>query len=93
VRGRLAAARGTMDEGLTFAASAVALAEQGEFYALRTESRLVFAQLLLDAGRLDEARARAQEVVDLAQVRGDVIFEARATDLIERTAAAELHSH
>ena len=93
VRGRLAAARGTMNEALTFAASAVALADQGEFYALRTESRLVFAQLLLDAGRLDEARARAQEVVDLAQVRGDVIFEARATDLIERTAAAELHSH
>jgi len=93
VRGRLAAARGTMDEALTFAASALALADQGEFYELRTTSRLVFAPLLLEAGRLEEARARAQEVVDLAQVRGDVIFEARARDLIERTAAAESQSH
>jgi len=89
VRGRLAAARGTMDEALTFAASALTLADEGEFYELRTTSRLVFAQLLLDTGRTGDARARAQEVVDLAKVRGDVIFEARARDLIERTAAAE----
>jgi len=82
-----------MDEALTFAASALSLADEGEFYALRTESRLVFAQLLLDAGRLDEARRRAEEVIDLAQVRGDVIFEARARDLIERTATPESHSH
>jgi class 3 adenylate cyclase/tetratricopeptide (TPR) repeat protein len=93
VRGRLAAAHGTMDDALTFAASALALADQGEFYDLRTGSRLVFAQLLLDVGRIDEARARAQEVIDLAQVRGDVIFEARARDIIERTAAAESGSH
>jgi tetratricopeptide (TPR) repeat protein len=93
VRGRLAAARGTMDEALTFAASALTLADQGEFYDLRTLSRLVFAQLLLDNGRTGDARARAQEVVDLAQVRGDVIFEARARKLIERATAAESDSH
>jgi class 3 adenylate cyclase/tetratricopeptide (TPR) repeat protein len=93
VRGRLAAARRTMDEALTFAAGALALADQGEFYELRTTSRLVFAQLLLDAGRTGDARARAQEVVDLAQVRGDVIFEARARNLIERTAVVEADSH
>jgi class 3 adenylate cyclase/tetratricopeptide (TPR) repeat protein len=93
VRGRLAAARGKMDEALTFAASALALADEGEFYDLRTLSRLVLAQLLLDSRRIGDARARAQEVVDLAKIRGDVIFEARARDLIERTAAAESHSH
>ncbi len=88
VRGRLAAARGTMDEALTFAASALALADEGEYYELRTRSRLVFARLLLEAGRLEEARARAQEVVDLAQVRGDVIFEGRARDILERIASS-----
>jgi len=93
VHGRLAAARGTMDEALTFAASALALADEGEYYEPRTRSRLVFARLLLKAERLEEARARAQEVVDLAQVRGDVIFEARARDVIERAAAAEADSH
>jgi tetratricopeptide (TPR) repeat protein len=93
VRGRLAAARSTMDEALTLAASALALADQGEFYGLRTRSRLLFAQLLLDVGRTEETRARAQEVIDLAQVRGDVIFEARARNLIERAAAADSHSH
>jgi len=93
VRGRLAAERGDTDEALASVADALALADQGEFYELRTTSRLVFAPLLLEAGRLEEARARAQEVVDLAQVRGDVIFEARARDLIERTAAAESQSH
>jgi class 3 adenylate cyclase/tetratricopeptide (TPR) repeat protein len=93
VRGRLAAAHGTMDEALTFAASALALADEGEYYDLRTESRLVFAQVLLDVGRFEEARVRAEEVIDLAQVRGDVIFEARARDLIERTASAESNSH
>ena len=69
-------------------AGALALADEGEYYELRTLSRLVFAfaQLLLDAGRLDEARVPAQEVIDLARVRGDVVFEGRATDLIERMA-------
>jgi ATP/maltotriose-dependent transcriptional regulator MalT len=93
VRGRLAAARDTMDEALEFAGGALTLADQGEFYELRTLSRLVFAQLLLDVGRIEEASARAQEVIDLAQVRGDVIFEARARDLIERMTAAESPSH
>jgi ATP/maltotriose-dependent transcriptional regulator MalT len=93
VRGRLAAARGTMDQALSFAASALALADEGEYYDLRTRSRLVFAELLLDAGRVEEAQARAQEALHLAQVRGDVIFEARARKLIERAAAAESRAH
>jgi hypothetical protein len=57
------------------------------------ESRLVLAQLLLDAGRIDEARVRAEELVDLAKVRGDVVFEARARSLMERMAVAEADSH
>jgi len=93
LRGRLAAVGGDMDRALATVAGGLALADQGEYYGLRTESRLVFAQLLLDAGRLDEARTRAEELVDLAKVRGDVVLEARATDLIERTAAAEANSH
>jgi len=75
-----------MDDALGSVADALALADQGEYYDTRTLSRLVFAQLLLDAGRLDEARARAQEVLDLARVRGDVVFEAKATELLERAA-------
>jgi hypothetical protein len=78
-----------MDEALRFAASALTLADQGEYYDFRAESRLVFAQLLLDAGRFDEARVLAEEVVDLAQGRGDIVFEARARSLIERATAAE----
>jgi hypothetical protein len=74
-------------------ADAVTLADEGEYYDLCTRSRLVFAQLLLDVGRIEEARARAQEVIDLAQARGDVIFEARARDVMERAGAAESHSH
>jgi class 3 adenylate cyclase/predicted ATPase len=89
VRGRLAEASGRSEEALASVAEALALADTGEFYDLRARSRLVYAQLLLDAGRLEEARSRADEVIDLAQVRGDVIFEARARDLIERTAVAE----
>jgi tetratricopeptide (TPR) repeat protein len=89
VRGRLAEASGRREEALASVAEALALAETGEFYDLRTLSRLVFAQLLLDAGRHEEARSRAEEVIDLAGVRGDVIFEARARDLLERTAVAE----
>jgi class 3 adenylate cyclase/tetratricopeptide (TPR) repeat protein len=84
VRGRLAAARGSLDEALVSVADALALADQGEYYDTRTVSRLVFAQLLLDAGRVEEARARAQEVLDLARARGDVVFEAKATYLLER---------
>ena len=93
VRGRLAAARGSMDEALTSVASALALADEGEYYELRTGSRLVFAQLLLDAGRLDEARARAEEVLDLARPRGDVVFAGRARDLIEGIAGSGSDSH
>jgi class 3 adenylate cyclase/predicted ATPase len=93
VRARLAAQRGSMADALASAAEGLALADQGEVYELRTGSRLVLAQLLLDAGRIDEARRHAQEVVDLARVRGDVVFEARAASLIERTAAAESTSH
>jgi hypothetical protein len=47
----------------------------------------VFAQLLQDAGRTEEAAARAQELIDLAQYRGDVVFEGRARDILERIAA------
>jgi class 3 adenylate cyclase/tetratricopeptide (TPR) repeat protein len=86
VRGRLAAARGSLDEALLSVADALALADQGEFYDTRTVSRLVFAQLLLDAGRIEEARARAQEVLDLARVRGDVVFEGRAREILEKAA-------
>jgi tetratricopeptide (TPR) repeat protein len=88
VRGRLAAARGKLDEALAFAADALALGDQGEYYDIRTLSRLVFAQLLLDAGRGSEAQARAQEVLDLARARGDVVFEAKAKDLLERAAVS-----
>jgi tetratricopeptide (TPR) repeat protein len=86
VRGRLAAARGSLDEALVSVADALALADEGEYYHIRTGSRLVFAQLLLDAGRIEEARPRAQEVLDLARVRGDVVFEGRARDLMKRMA-------
>jgi class 3 adenylate cyclase/tetratricopeptide (TPR) repeat protein len=92
VRGRLAAAHGTMDEALALVAGALALADEGEFHDLRTESRLVFAQMLLDAGRIDEARVCAEPLIDLAKVRGDVIFEARARGLMERMAVAEARS-
>lgn len=84
VRGRLAAARGKLDEALTLVANALALADEGEFYDSRTLSRLAFAELLLDAGRIDEARIRAQEVLDLARPRGDVLYAKRATDLLGR---------
>ena len=88
VRGRLAAARGSIDEALILVESALALADEGEYYDLRTTSRLVFAELLLDAGRIEEARARAKEVLDLARPRGDVVFEGRARGLIERMAVS-----
>jgi tetratricopeptide (TPR) repeat protein len=93
VRGRLAAARSSMDEALASVAEALALADEGEYYDLRTLSRLVSAQVLLEAGRIDEARSHAEEVVDLARVRGDVVFEARARDLIERMAVGDSISH
>ena len=85
VRGRIAAARGSLDDALALAAAAFAMADQTEFYNLLTSSRLVVAQLLLEAGRFDETRARAQEVIDLARVRGDVVTERRARELVERT--------
>jgi class 3 adenylate cyclase/tetratricopeptide (TPR) repeat protein len=83
-RGRLAAARGNIDEALTSVAGGLALADEGEYYELRTRSRLVFAQLLLDAGRTDEAGALAQEVLDLARPGRDVVLLGRAMDLVER---------
>jgi ATP/maltotriose-dependent transcriptional regulator MalT len=88
VRGRLAAARGRLDEALASVADSLALADEGEFYDARTRSRLVFAPLLLDAGRIKEARARAQEVLDLARVRGDVVYEGTARDILEKAAQA-----
>jgi tetratricopeptide (TPR) repeat protein len=88
-RGRLAAARGNIDEALTSVAGGLALADEGEHYALRMGSRLVLAQLLLDAGRTGDARARAQEVLDLARPGRDVVLNARAREIMERAAAAK----
>lgn len=85
-RGRIAAARGSMDAALSSVADALERTDRGEYYHLRTGSRLVSAQLLLDAGRIEEARARAQEVLELARARRDVVFEGRARDLLERVA-------
>jgi hypothetical protein len=82
------AARGRMDEALALVAEGLARADQGEFYDLRTPSLLVFAQLLLDAGRIEEARASAQELLDLARTRRDIVFEGRAADLMERAAVS-----
>lgn len=84
VRGRMAAERGNMDAALASVGDAVARADPGEYYDLLTRSRLLFAQLLLEAGRIDEMRAQAQEVIDLARIRGDIILEGRARDLVER---------
>jgi hypothetical protein len=41
-RGRLAAARGSMPDALASVPDALALADEGEFYQLRTATRLVF---------------------------------------------------
>jgi hypothetical protein len=88
VRGRLAAAQGKMREAIAAAADAATLSDEGEYYDIRTGSRLVLAQLLLDAGRGDEARVPAQELLDLARQRGDVVFAARAKALLERASAS-----
>jgi len=84
VRGRLAAARGRIDEALASAAGAVALADEGESFSFRIKSRLVFAELLLDASRTGDARARAQEVLDLARPGRDVVLANRARQLMKR---------
>jgi tetratricopeptide (TPR) repeat protein len=85
-RGRLAAARGSMDEALTSVAGAVALADEGVYYDLRATSRLVYAHLLLDAGRASDARASAEEVLGLVRPGRDVIIANRARDLMKRAA-------
>jgi class 3 adenylate cyclase/tetratricopeptide (TPR) repeat protein len=87
VRARLAAAHGDLENAIMSLVEAVSDADGTIYYDLRTMSRLVSADLLLLAGRLDEARTRAEELVDLARVRGDVVFEARAGGLIEHAAA------
>src|SRR5207302_578000 len=88
VQGRLGAARGKMGDALAQLTDALALADQGEYYELRTSSRLVFAQLLIDAGHIEEALARAQEVLELARARGDVVFEGRARNLMNKTSVS-----
>jgi tetratricopeptide (TPR) repeat protein len=92
VRGRLDAAQGRIDEALGSAAGAVALADEGEYSSLRIRSRLVLAEVLLDAGRTGDARARAREVLDIARPGRDIVLEARARHLMERAAAARSHS-
>jgi tetratricopeptide (TPR) repeat protein len=71
-RAKLEAHRGDLEQGLAFAQEAVTLAENTDFVDLEARSREDLAELLLRAGRPDEASAEFGRAVALYEQKGNV---------------------
>ena len=84
IEGGLLAREGRLDEAEARARHAVTLTEGIDFREARAIARRYLAEVLLLAGRTDEARALAAESLAIREAKGDVTGAARARELFAR---------
>jgi len=83
LEGGLLAQRGSHDEADLRARRAVELAETTDFFEIRAWARLMLAETLALAGRMDEASEQAAEGLAHYDAKGDVTGAARARERLD----------
>lgn len=89
VRAKLAASRGDVAAAAPLAQRGVELAEATDCLSLRGEVRLSLADVLLSAGRGEDAQAAAGAAVRLFEEKGNVLGAGAAAAVLRRATAAE----
>ena len=84
IRSKILARRGELDAAVDLARDAVAILEPTDFLFLQGFSRLSLGEVLLAAGRTDEARAALGEAEALCGAKGFSVGVARARELLAR---------
>ncbi len=82
VRARVLAKRGDIEQAEALAGQAVRLGEQTDFINHRADALLDFAHILHQAGRLDVARARGTEALELYQQKGNSVAALSASSFL-----------
>ncbi len=84
VRARVLAGRGDIEQAEALGGQAVILGERTDFLNHRADALLDFAHILHQAGRLDVARARAAEALDLYEQKGNSVAAMSAISFLGR---------
>jgi tetratricopeptide (TPR) repeat protein len=88
IRGYIASRRGDHDRAIDLARRALAIVDGSEYVPLHAEARIGLGEVLLAAGRLDEAVAPLTRAIAIAEAKQDRVFGERARDLLEQALAA-----
>jgi tetratricopeptide (TPR) repeat protein len=86
LRARILAERGELGEAEELARAAVALAARTDFLNQHGDALLELAAVLAKGGRAPEARAAADEALELYRRKGNLVSSARASQWMERHA-------
>ncbi|MFN2489200.1 MAG: tetratricopeptide repeat protein [Actinomycetota bacterium] len=82
VHGLILAHRGQLVEGERLVREATELGKDSDYNTIRAQSRVGLAEVLILAGRTDEARAVLEEALAMWRERGDVLSPHRAEELL-----------
>ena len=86
-RAFIASMRGDHGPASTLAGEAAAIVEEHEYLTIQVRIGLGQGEILLAAGRSDEARTALERVRDLSTRKGSTVLVARANELLERIKA------
>lgn len=84
VRAKVAAARGSLEEGERLCQEAVRLSEQTDFLQIRAEACMGLAEILHTAGRISQALAIFENARQLYEQKGDKVSAEHARQSIAR---------
>ena len=86
VRARVASARADHAEGVQLARAAVTLVDPTEYAGSQADARRILGDLLLEAGRPDEAGEALAKALALYEQKGSTVLAKRTRALLQRTA-------
>jgi len=87
-RGLIASKRGDHDRGAELARRALAIVDDSEYLPLHVEFRIGLAEVLVDAGRRDDAERLLREAIVLAEAKEDLVLARRGRTVLEHATAS-----
>jgi Flp pilus assembly protein TadD len=87
LKAKVLARRGRSHEAVAVAGEAVRLAVGTDYLELHAHALMSWAEVLRLAGRTGDAASTLRDAIELHRRKGNVVDEARATDLLEELKA------
>jgi tetratricopeptide (TPR) repeat protein len=87
VRGLASASTGDDAQAAAHMREAVEAADEREYFLTQVQFRLGLGEVLVGAGRTDEARPALEEAAERARLKGATVYEERALELLTPAAA------